>query len=109
MDEKEKHERFTQLRTMIPNEVYLELTDLAKERETFTGAWDYGNVIKELLWYYRVFVNLNVRVDEIEAKVNSLGLMMSNKVMEAEHKPEDKKKEKYEFLGRRPRGEQDEN
>lgn len=108
MDETEKHERFTQLRTMIPNEVYLELTDMAKQRETFTGAWDYGNAIKELLWCYRVFVNVNVRVDEIEAKVNSLGLSMANKTMESEHKPEEKKEEKYEFLGRKPRGKQDE-
>ena len=48
---------FKGLRTMIPADVYDELTELAKENATFTGAWDYGNVLRELLWIRKVFFN----------------------------------------------------
>ena len=72
----EEVEKFRGLHTMLPVEVHDELTELAKTRVTFSGNWDYGIVIRELLWVYNVFFNINTRLDELEISFNELKKMM---------------------------------
>lgn len=93
-DEKKKDEKFTQLRTMVPTDVYLELTEMCKARETFTGAWDYGNAIRELLWAYKVFFNVSTRLDQLEIKVDSVASETATKALgkDTEELVEDDKK-----------------
>ena len=100
MEEKKiviEKEKFTQLRTMIPQEVYEELTEFAKVRETFTGAWDYGNAIKELLWAYKVFYNLNTRIDKLEQQIDMVSNIVPNK--EVEEVKTDKEEDYHQLLG----------
>ena len=78
---------YIELRTRIPKDVYVELTELAKSRMTCKGGWDYGNVIRELLWCYKVFWNVNVRLDELELGFNEV----RGKVMQSEVSSESKK------------------
>ncbi len=104
-EEEKKEEKFSQLRTMIPVDVLKELTDMAKQRETFKGSWDYGNTIRELLWAYKVFYNVNTRLDELEVVLGEY----KQKLFELEGKEpsEEKKEKKSMFLGKH--GEDDKN
>lgn len=59
---------------MIDVDVKAKLLEFAKEHTTFTGGWDYGNAIRELLWIKDVFYNLNIRIDKLEHKVDGFSL-----------------------------------
>ncbi len=77
--ERDKEVLFRMLKTMLPTDVHEELTELAKSRMTYSGAWDYGVILRELLWAYRVFINLNVRLDSLDVKVQDIDQELMSK------------------------------
>ncbi len=65
-DKPKEEPQFAGLHTMIPVEVKRDLDAFAQVRKTVTGSWDYGQSIRELLWAYHVFFNVNTRIDALE-------------------------------------------
>lgn len=102
---KDKEERFKGLHTMVPAEVFNELTDMCRERASFTGKWDYGTVLRELLTMYKVFWRLEQRIDGLDNRYGELLAMLTQH--EAEHQkpaPEEVKDvchDEPQLLGRR--------
>ena len=100
---------FTTLYTVIPTETFNELTEMAKERATCTGKWDYGNTIRELIWAYRVFYNMNTRIDELENSFKELkAFVMEHDLKKQEPKEKEEKKNPDGLLGRKHLKEQEE-
>ena len=75
---KEDNEQFKGLHTMLRSDVYEQLTELAKQHKTFSGSWDYSETIRELLWVYKIFYNVNTRLDDLEVEMN----LLNEKIMD---------------------------
>lgn len=87
-----KNSDFVGLHTMIRKSTKERLIEIAKKNISFTGAWDIDTALRELIWAYETFFNLNTRLDEIEVQFQELkAFVMENNVpkVQQEEKKDD--------------------
>lgn len=104
--------QFKGLHTMIPLDVYEELTLFAKQRQTVNGSWDYGIVIRELLESFKAKQELIAtldsaifqRLEQQELEFNELKSIVYKTLQNIKQEQE---KPKEQLLGRRDKNGKD--
>ena len=95
-----KNDDFESLCTFVRKDTKRKLFAFAKKNKSFTGSWDVDSAIRELLWVYEVFWNVNTRLDTIENEFQEVKAFVMQQ-QTSEQKPEEKKeKDSDGLLGR---------